>query len=431
MSMANGVGKVTMIIAFSYILIQPILDLVTSLSLHIFEKEMTASLVVRIVFLFYISIYMLISMYPNQKRIILYFTLFIVFLGIHLFINYNLKPHFHLFGELKYIIKLVYFVGVLQFYFVLFNQIKLPTNNAIRNIVIANIIIGMIMLISALTGTAFSSYEGGKEGNVGWFYAGNELGAILAMGFPLVVFVALVKSNLYWISVALSIYSLMALGTKVGFGAIILVLFIALVMAIYKFFIHKKNGGGLIILVAFLFFTIAYTPFSPLAHNMNMHLSWLGLEHQTNKTEQITNEQVENLVYSGREKFLAEQKLYYREAPVSQKLFGMGYGGNYQEVAKLIEMDFYDVFFSFGIIGTILYFAPIIMVLIKLFKLTGLNPLRYLNTKLVFIMSGIILGFGISFTAGHVLTAPAVSFYLALLLSYFVINLEQKRQSNK
>jgi len=40
------------------------------------------------------------------------------------------------------------------------------------------------------------------------------------------------------------------------------------------------------------------------------------------------------------------------------------------------------------------------------------------------IASSILLGFGIAFISGHVLTAPAVSTYLALIFSYVIVDLK-------
>lgn len=60
-------------------------------------------------------------------------------------------------------------------------------------------------------------------------------------------------------------------------------------------------------------------------------------------------------------------KQYYKDAPLSQKLFGMGYAGNYTDKIKLIEMDFHDLFFAFGIVGFLIYLIPLLYFGIKLF----------------------------------------------------------------
>ena len=43
------------------------------------------------------------------------------------------------------------------------------------------------MVVSIATGTDYNNYEWLKLGSRGWFYAGNELGSILAIMCPIVV----------------------------------------------------------------------------------------------------------------------------------------------------------------------------------------------------------------------------------------------------
>jgi len=396
-------------VAMLYIILQPILDLFTSLSLHLLDKDLTIGIVLRFVFLLFMGVYLLITW--SLSRI--YLSILAVFLIIHFLVNHAIKPVFDPISEIKYMVKLIYFVVTLLFYFVLIRTCG--KEKLLNHLVAAITIIGVVMVLSGITGTAFNSYQGGKEGNVGWFYAGNEIGAILAMGFPVVVLAALKKSNWRWISVLFLIYSLFALGTKVGFGAIVIIFITAIIMSIIK-----KKWLHSLLLAGILAGTFCYFPFSPLAKNMNMHLSLLGLDKKTAlESAPVTEEQVENLVYSGREKFLSVQRHYFREAPLSQKIFGMGYGGNYQKSAKLVEMDFYDLFFSFGILGFILYFLPFGLFLLRAILLFLKNLPQSFSISNVMIAVGILLGVGISYTAGHVLTAPGVSIYLALLMSYY------------
>ena len=80
------------------------------------------------------------------------------------------------------------------------------------------------MVISISTSTDFGSYEWMKVGSRGWFYAGNELGSILAIIFLLWYYILFKtkswKHILYWIPSLLMIYSLIQVGTKVGMGSI-------------------------------------------------------------------------------------------------------------------------------------------------------------------------------------------------------------------
>lgn len=365
-----------------------------------------------------------------SKGVRYYFLLLTGFLVIHLLINQHYKPIFSVSVEVKYIVKLVYFNVALLFSLVLFSREGgIRRHKAIDVIVIAITLMGVIMIVSGLTGTAFNSYSWGKEGHVGWFYAGNEIGAIMAMGFPVVVLTALQKTNWAWISVLLVIYSLFALGTKVGFGAIVIVLLLALLMSLFGLVKNRSGWVRPIMLMALFAGASIYFPFSSIARNMNMHLN-LVEANQSQDVEEVKSEssgttgtpvvQMENLVLSGREHFLSIQKQYFRDAPITQKLFGMGYGGNYPQQPKLIEMDFYDVFYSLGILGFILYFIPLAWILVQ----TVRYALRHLPESFtignVLIAAGAVLGLGIAFTAGHVLTAPSVSIYLGMLLAYLM-----------
>ncbi|WP_051591209.1 O-antigen ligase family protein [Bacillus sp. UNC438CL73TsuS30] len=425
-------NSIVITITLIYIVLQPILDLFTSLSLRLRGQDFTTGILIRLAFLVFMGLYAMFF----SKGVRYYFLLLAGFLVIHLLINQYDKPIFSVSVEVKYIIKLVYFNMALLFSFVLFSREGgIRRHKAIDVIVIAMTMVGVIMIVSGLTGTAFNSYSWGKEGHVGWFYAGNEIGAILAMGFPVVVLAALQKTNWAWISVLLVIYSLFALGTKVGFGAILIVLLLALVMSLFG--LVKNRSGWLqpIMLIALFAGISCYFPFSSIARNMNMHLN-LVEANQSKDVEKVKSEtpgttgtpviQMENLVLSGREHFLSIQKQYFRDAPIVQKLFGMGYGGNYPQQPKLIEMDFHDVFYSLGIFGFILYFTPLAWIMVQ----TGRYALRNLPESFmlrnVLIASGAVLGLGIAFTAGHVLTAPGVSIYLGLLLAYLLTILKDQ-----
>lgn len=419
----GGRWKIIRRIVFIYIMLQPILDLFTSLSLRLQGQDFTAGLLIRFAFLFLMGVYAMFF----SKTVRMYFLFLAVFFMIHLLINQSFKPIFSASAETKYFLKLFYFNVVLLFYFVFFRHNRV--SRILDVLVISMTMIGAVMVVSGLTGTAFNSYSWGKEGHVGWFYAGNEIGAILAMGFPVVVLAALQKSNWPWISVVLVIYSLFALGTKVGFGAIVIVLILALLMSLYGLF--KNHSGWLrpIMLLVLFVGTFCYFPFSSIAKNMNMHLNRLESNQSQAVGDVKSNApavQVENLVLSGRENFLMVQKQYFSEAPVLQKLFGMGYGGNYPEQPKLIEMDFYDVFYSLGLFGFILYFIPLAWILVQIVRYALRNLPESFTTRNVLISASVVLGLGIAFTAGHVLTAPGVSMYLGLLLAYLLTTIQDR-----
>ncbi|MFJ7729606.1 O-antigen ligase family protein [Neobacillus sp. NPDC097160] len=431
-----------------FILVQPILDLATSLAINYLNSEFTAGILIRFAMMAIGAIYLLfVSNSKKKKTAIIYLLLLGLFISLGFINNIMVKSPMSLAEEIKFIIKSVYFVVLFFSYLYVFKQLQSRTsweNTTLKYIVYAMTLVGLSMLIAGLTNTAFSSYTYNKVGNTGWFYAGNEISAIMSICFPIVVLYAIkkttsLKSFYYWIPALLLIYSLMAVGTKVGFGAALVTLLISLVMLIVELFMMRANrkynvkANLLINAIIFILF-IFYIPFSPIAANTSIHLSLLqeeaktgnqAVEHgkpekpgktQGNK-ENLDNQQLENFVLSSRGEYLSQQKEYFTDAPISQKMLGMGYAGNYKEYPKLTEMDFYDLFFSFGIVGFILYFIPFFLLAILIIKKIFTNFKSNFTLENILIASGIVLGVGIAFTAGHVFTAPAVSIYLAILIA--------------
>lgn len=416
-----------------FLLIQPILDLITSLSLRLAGYDLTIGLFVRMLFLAAAGLYLILARnHGYQKKNLIYFGLVALLFVLNLALSSVYKPIFLLAEEVKFLLKVLYFNIALCLYYVVFTAMKESfwRERAINYIAYAVFLLGGLMTLAGLTGTGFASYEGGKMGHVGWFYAGNEIGAIMAIGLPIALYMALNKSRWYWLLLLSVIYGLLALGTKVGYGAIMITLIIGAVMALVQGRIgrYRIPRIRLIFIGVLILLLVVITPFTPLAHNMNMHLSWLGInyEEEAASTQEVTDDQVQNIVYSGREKYWEDYRLYFSEAEPAQKLFGMGYAGNYKEEAKMIEMDFHDIFYSLGVIGTLLYFLPLLCMLFHLIHMLFKRFSFFLELENALAATGVLLGFGISYIAGHVLTAPGVSLFLAVLLAFLTAKVKKE-----
>ena len=134
---------------------------------------------------------------------------------------------------------------------------------------------------------------------------------------------------------------------------------------------------------------------------------------------------------SGREVFAIRVSRVYADASVTDKLFGIGF--NYRPVletkhaARLIEMDSLDTVFRFGIIGTILLWAPAVVLLFKIASKVFSRKLK-LNVEFFryFLIWSMVIS--IAMIAGHVLGAPAVSFYLAIITWFMYESLIETRE---
>ncbi|MFD0772210.1 O-antigen ligase family protein [Bacillus sp. CGMCC 1.60114] len=434
-----------------FIALQPVLDLVTSLSIHMLHMSATLGVVVRFIVMLLTMIYLFINWKePSTKKHLIYICLLGIILAAGLINNMLVKHPFALGEEVKFIAKCMYPIVMLFGYVLIFKILQdkqFVYHKMLRYFLYAVLFISIVMVISIATGTDFKSYSYEKVGSKGWFYAANELSAILAVTFPIVTLYSIHKTTsfakaYYWIPTILALYASIMVGTKVGYGAIILTLGIALFFSFIEYMMKRKEEGkgatqlvNTIVSLVVLAGVIAATPFTPIAKNMGIHLKiyeqkqYVGEEKARKKEKkakegELTAGEVNSLIYSDRDKFLKLHKKYFKEAPLSQKLLGMGYAGNYKKTPKMVEMDFYDLFFSFGIIGFIMYLLPFVYFGIRLALRVFTNFKSIITVKYMLLASTLVLALGIAYTAGHVFTAPAVSIFFVVILAYLIVDLK-------
>ena len=446
-----------------FIVLQPVLDLLTSFSIYTLHMSATVGIVVRFAFMTLALGYLLFNWkQPGNKKYIFYLVLLGIVLAAGLVNNMIVKHPVSFGEEIKFILKSTYPIVLLFGYILVFKELKdkqYASDKLITYFLYASLIVSIVMIVSIASGTDFSSYSYEKTGSRGWFFAGNELSSILAITFPMVVLYSVQKTTsfskvYYWIPTILAMYASIMVGTKVGYGAIILTLGVALLFSIIEYMMQRKKVGkgithlvNIFVALVVLGGLLAVTPLTPIAKNMGIHLQIyedkkLASEEQARKkgkviTEdpeeakrraegKLTSGEMNSLIYSDRDKFLQVYKQYYKEAPTSQKLFGMGYAGNYKDkdAVKLIEMDFHDLFFSFGIIGFLLYLLPFVYFGIRLFIRVITNFKSIITVRYMLLASVLVLALGIAFTAGHVLTAPAVSIFFVVILAYVIVDLK-------
>lgn len=446
-----------------FISIQPLIDVLTTLSMKVFSQSATFGVFFRFLVMLVSLIYIIIDQRKKRNKIILgYLLSLFAILAINIISNYFVKANFHIIDEIKFLAKIAYAPNMLFTYLLLFKNISDKQNvlNLLKKyIVYALLIIDVVMIVSISTSTSLKAYDYTKIGYSGWFFAGNELGAILAITFPVAIIYAISKTtsaklSYNWIPVILTGYSLLMLGTKVGYGSLVISLGICLVMCFITWFRKKRgnnrkpyliNGFVSLILLVVL---VGITPFSPIFKNTYAHFQLLGINLNSDNTQQATDgkkessshkakhnkkdglkninkAQVENLILSSRDVFLNVEKEQFKKAPLIQKAFGMGYGGNYKGQAKMIEMDFYDLFYSLGIVGFLVYILSFIYFIIKVGLNFLRNPSNLLSPIYVLLLCSLVLGLGISYTAGHVITAPAASIYLALVFAFLSLDRTQ------
>ena len=465
-----------------FIILQPVLDLLTSLSIVLLKSNATVGILVRFLIMAVGGIYILIQAKEKENRkFLIYLILLAVVLGIGFINNKLVKNPIILGEEVKFVAKALYIYIMLGSYILALKSLKKKVNisDKVRNsIVYSTLIINAIMVISISTSTDFGSYQWMKVGSRGWFYAGNELGSILAIIFPIVVLYSIqktksVKHVLYWIPSLLMIYSLIQVGTKVGMGSIGATLAAAIGIIVLQLLFDRRNPNKMslvlngLIAIVLLAGVVGTFKMTPLAQNMGIHNNYLSeqnvaqqgqkekeikekikkeeKQHKVEKPEEKAKveaevkkelekeqkkENQENLIFSGRQVYEERHKQFFKEAPTSQKLFGMGYAGNFkyneqkEPDPKLIEMDFHDWFYDFGIIGFALMMIPFIYYGVRILLAFVTRFKEIFNVKYGMITASLVLALGIAYIAGHILTAPGVGIYFVVVLACLIVDLE-------
>ncbi|MBE5107949.1 O-antigen ligase family protein [Bacillus thuringiensis] len=439
-----------------FIVFQPILDLLTSFSIYVLHMSATVGIVVRFAFMLLALGYLLLHhKQQGAKKYILYLCLLGTVLTIGLVNNLMVKSPVSFGEEVKFILKSVYPIVLLFGYIIALKELKnneYAFQKIITYFLYATLILSISIIAAMLTGTDFPSYPNSKIGSRGWFFAGNDLSSIFAIMFPIVVLYSIHKTTsfskvYYWIPTVLAMYASIMIGTKVGYGAIVITLSIALLFLFIEYIIHRKKEGkgftylvNTIVAAIILGSLLVLTPHTPIAKNMSIHLQIYEykksvqeekdrregkvIKEEEHKQGELTDSEMKSLIYSDRDKFLKVYKQYYKDAPISQKLFGMGYAGNYTTTPKLVEMDFYDLFFAFGIVGFLMYLLPLLYFGIKIFIGIITNFKKLFSVKHMLLASTLVLSLGIGFMSGHVLTAPAVSIFFTVTLAYMIVDFE-------
>ena len=411
-----------------YILLQPVLDLTAFLGLPLSEP-------IRILSMILGGVYIGLTKNAKAKKYAIGYIVALAIIMLAGFINNVIfKDPFSLSIELVYIFKTVYFIMMLITYYFVFRSLSRQTNwqYAVQKYVFVSMsIIGVVMVLASLTDTGKSSYEAlAKEGNSGWFFSANELSAILGMGFAIMILYFMqksyIKKKLLFIPLILSaIWGILTVGTKVGLGSLLLSLGVASLIAFFDAW-KKKQWLNAILLPLLLIVTIVAVPSTAIGNNLGFAISQVqkigqnddvpseegGIETSPNRADQG------KVLLSGRNDFLKNVEGQYERANVSQKVLGMGRGGNYEETPKLIEMDFIDWFFNFGLLGFLILIIPILYFSVSILKHLIVSRFKTFNSETILVGLSVGLGLGTAFMAGHVLSSPASGIYLAILLAY-------------
>lgn len=412
-----------------FLLLGPFFDCFTALSIHMLHISFTGIMILKILFLgllLYDLFFISKCRYRNIVRIaitviLMYMFLFTIQTILH-------KGNAAFFFECQSLLRTFFFpIVVLCLYNLHLENRFTPKVNNLYCILGTYVI---LILLPLITHTGFDSYAISKVGTIGWFHSCNEVGGILSIIFPFLLDQGIKRKKwIFLFSLVVFLGVCFSIGTKVPILSVMLTFLAFGLFYLVRLFQNRKwkqiSYFFLTVLVGIigLIFIVPKTSFYK---NIQIHLDFLKVD---SFSDLLTIQKIDHFVFSERIKFLGNTRESYKKAPFSEKIIGIGYIENYatDEVStKLIEMDYYDVFFRHGIVGSIVYFLPFIWILYGIVK----------KMKTKFVLSqgvSILLIVLLSLFSGHILVAPSVSMVVAYILILCLTergNLDENKFSN-
>lgn len=414
--MEKFMKKNTNMIIMLFILTGPMIDLLTGVCLHYFHIQFTIGTIIRTLFLIWICLTSL-FIYKKKALLVPYFigAIYCIFYIIGIF----LYKKSGLYIEIQNLIKVIYFPILLISFYSIKEEIKL-TKLLLFTVLFFYLI---FIFVPTIFNIGYKTYEVTKIGTLGFFNSANEIGGIISILTP-ILFYILSTSKKYCLKGAiLGIYLVVILmmGTKTPLLIFIMTLGLSI---IYLFidYIKQKNYKKIFILSLIMFAGITsllgILPQTNFYKNIKTHLKFLKVKDITEIVEK--EEYVDHFIFSQRLTFLKKERKLYQKANSYQKLFGVGYLNNGKET-KRIEMDYFDIYYSHGIVGFILISIMIIWILYQLAK--AKIPLTYENYMM---KTSLLYIFILSFFTGHIITTPSVS----LIASAIIILLFPKEKES-
>lgn len=405
--MNNYIKKNINIILCIFILLQPLLDLLTGVCIHSLKINLTIGIIVRVLFLLFICIITLFT-FKKKKILIPYLIIGLYFIfytiGIVLFGNKNM-----LFTEIQGLIKTFYFPILLISLHAIRNEIKVS-----KMVLFTSLFMYLILIfIPTILGIGYQTYEIAKAGTLGFFNSANEIGGIISLLTPIMFIIFYYSKNIIpkVILVVMYLTVILMMGTKTPLLALMITIGMSLLYKWIKLIKEKKYKSIIIslsIVIIGIIGLIIVMPKSNFYKNIQTHLDYLKVEKITDifKEEEL----IDHFIFSQRLTFLRNKSKLYNKSNIYQKVFGIGYTKD-NKATKLIEMDYFDILYSHGVAGFIIFFIIMIYVLYRLLK----KEKQITYEKYMTHVSLLLIIF-LSFFTGHIITAPSVSLISIILI---------------
>ena len=413
-----------------FLFINPFLDIISGFFLKVISEvgvldvetaqaSITPSLVVRMVMLLIFALYVLLI---RDKKAILAVLPIGAAWAFSMVSEYMFMGELSLFIDIQYMARFCYNVAVLFVYSRVFRGIGDDRDALLKKldklIAFTLIILTASIIISMFLGVGYDTYADrkGYRGFRGFFYAGNDITAILLLLMPISMakFMRMDRKNLripefllYLLPAPMAANAMLIIGTKTAFLA-----FAAAHagLLIYALTAHFK-GRDSHLLRGFLWHIAAFAGIFGILLIFTKMEIFYGILMSLNIIGEIFEEEGADMVLlSGRQIKFREHIALFKTGGVMQWLFGMGRGSR----VFILEMDIFEVFFYYGITG--------LFAMLWIYVKAGLDFLKRLTKRFDVVACALMISLalcaGYLIMAGHILFSVTSGFYFIFTILY-------------
>ena len=319
-------NKKTATLIYIFLILQPFLDLFTSLMVRYTTFPITIGMLLRGLFLLFCIILFVKSKSIHKRKSIIYLTFLSLFCILYFITKTDIFTIEFLKTEVIYMFKYLYFPINTICLINVYDELELDKDKLFKIFTINAITYAVLILIPEITKTSFASYIGSNKGTVGWFYAANEIGAITVALLPYVYYTLFARMPVFKTSIIFIIIILadVLLGTKTSFIGMLIT---ELLYLLYNLFNYKKNRGyGLIVSIMIVIISFCIIPQIPAIKNLQNAItnsSQIVEEPPQNNSEIIIkNQSLKRIVavaLSGRDVFLFNTLNIYNDVSLVDK----------------------------------------------------------------------------------------------------------------
>ena len=466
-----------------FMIIQPFLDIeVFFTNSKLFILGLTIPTIIRCLIIFFMLLFFIkdIKYKKNFKYFILYFLILIVYFIIHHFIvnsnTLNLPNNYtySLFSELFYIIRMIFpFILI----YITCNS-KIDEDRFLKVIQLVALIIGLSIFLMNTLHISLISYKisGGKYNMVnwlqwpsvimkqyeyelttskGWFYMANQISGLMMLILPISLYGLFKKADkLSIFANLLLIISMIMLSTRVsGYGWILVLIYLVILLIINKFILKRKdisysNIKYLIVMLPLIIMLFFNSPILKRTYGYNlgnidensdnildqykeygiqeMYILkiypytydkefWLDIFKLSRKQGVIENRQMESLI---------SKRISIKNSSIKYKLFGYSFS-KMRNAGLYVEHDLIAQYYTIGILGVILLIGPYFLIIIYSILLMFKKIKEKLNIKNVILLSSICIVLAISVFTGHILDELIVTLYMGFIIGFLIKELNK------